>query len=243
MRRKKIRIYFVDGKHLYIVATFICLAIGSWLLNLSTSIFSSTMIREIRGKKVIVDAGHGGFDPGAKSTTGLLEKEINLDVAKRLTKLLSKAGVKVILIRDTDVDFSDRNDLFNTKKRRDLYYRIQIANQSNADVLLSIHANSFPQIIYRGAQTFYKLNDENSKLLAESIQNSFNNNLGSTRKARPGDYRILNDINLPGVTIEIGFLSNPNEALLLGDPQYRERVANAIYTGLVNYFAINNEHN
>jgi len=207
------------------------------LLNLSTSILSST-IREIRGKKVIIDAGHGGFDPGAKSAKGLLEKELNLDVAKRLMRLLSKAGVKVMMIRETDIDFSDRNELFNTKKRRDLYYRIQIANQSDADVLLSIHANSFPQIIYRGAQTFYKLNDENSKLLAECIQNSFNNNLGSTRKARPGDYRILNDINLPGVTIEIGFLSNPQEALLLSDPQYRERVADAIYTGLVNYFAI-----
>jgi N-acetylmuramoyl-L-alanine amidase len=235
--RRKIRVYFVESKHLYFTAIFVCLAIGCCLLNLSTSILSST-IREIRGKKVIIDAGHGGFDPGAKSAKGLLEKELNLDVAKRLMRLLSKAGVKVMMIRETDIDFSDRNELFNTKKRRDLYYRIQIANQSDADVLLSIHANSFPQIIYRGAQTFYKLNDENSKLLAECIQNSFNNNLGSTRKARPGDYRILNDINLPGVTIEIGFLSNPQEALLLSDPQYRERVADAIYTGLVNYFAI-----
>lgn len=124
------------------------------------------------------------------------------------------------------------------KKRRDLFRRIQLANQSHGNIFLSIHANSFPQTIYRGAQTFYNKNEPESQKLAEAIQFHLVKRLGpNNRVAKAGDFRVLNETTMPGVTVEVGFLSNPGEAKLLGDSGYRERIAQAIYLGVIYYFS------
>lgn len=213
------------------------LLFGWWLYHeplIQTNLPSASTIS---GKKIVIDAGHGGIDPGTKSKAGLPEKDINLDIALKLKRHLAMAGVYCVMIRETDRDFSDSNEDYSTKKRRDLSYRVRVANQSGADLYLSIHTNSFPQSIYRGAQTFYKKSDPNSKLLAESIQSQFTKKLKpNRRRAKIGDYRVLNDINMPGVMIEVGFLSNPDEAKLLEDNNYREKVAKAIFQGVVDYF-------
>jgi N-acetylmuramoyl-L-alanine amidase len=141
------------------------------------------------------------------------------------------------MTRQNGRDFFNALGDFSSKKLRDLRYRTGLANKSGAELFLSIHANSFPQTIYYGAQTFFNVKDPQSKKLAYAIQYYLVKDLGpNKRRPKTGNFLVLNDTRMPGVTIEIGFLSNPSEADLLNDPQYRERVAAAIYRGVIAYF-------
>jgi N-acetylmuramoyl-L-alanine amidase len=238
MFRKHVLVVVINGKLLYLFVIVFCLTMGIWMLNEPTIWTNLPLSSMISGKKVVIDAGHGGVDPGAKSETGILEKEINLDVALKLKKHLAQVGVYCIMTRESDQDFFNTPNIASSKKKRDLIYRTRIANESKADLFLSIHANSFPQPIYRGAQTFFNSNDPLSKRLAQTIQYQLIKDLGpNNRRPKPGDFRVLNDTRMPGVTIEIGFLSNPDEAKLLSDPQYRDRVAVAIFHGVIGYFS------
>jgi N-acetylmuramoyl-L-alanine amidase len=237
MPRKPLVIVLISRTYFYIgIVVFLALA-GLWCCHQPSVWTMLPLPSLISGRKIVVDAGHGGGDPGAKSPLGLIEKDLNLDVALRLKKYLSRVGIYTIMIREKDQDFFDVQSDLSHKKRRDLFYRIEIANQSRADLFISIHANSFPQVIYRGAQTFYNQKDVESKKLAEAIQNQLVRWLGpNRRRAKTGDYRVLNDIRMPGVIIEIGFLSNAEEARLLSTPSYREKIAAAIYHGIIAYY-------
>ncbi len=187
----------------------------------------------VAGKTIIIDAGHGGFDPGAVGRSGLEEKTVTLDIAKRLKRYFSRVGVYVIMTREKDIDYSAMPEAGAlTKKRRDLLYRVRMANESNADLLISIHVNSFPQSIWSGAQCFYDSELPESKRLAEAIQNSLVTRLGpNRRKAQSADYLILKATKIPSVTVEVGFISNPREEELLADPEYREKLAESIFYG------------
>lgn len=237
MGRKRTLIIFVNFKLVYSGVIILLMAMGWWLSQEPAIRINLPFTSTISGKKVVIDAGHGGIDPGAKSRLGLLEKELNLAVALKLKRHLSMVGVYCMMIRETDRDFADSNGDFTTKKKRDLSYRTRTANRSGADIYLSIHANSFPQSIYRGAQTFYEKSDSQSRFLAEAIQYQMVKRLGpNRRRAKTGDYRVLNDTVMPGAMIEIGFVSNPEEAQVLGDDRYRERIAKAIFHGVIDYF-------
>ena len=240
--RAKWLIILINRRYLYALAFLACLILGFFLWQQPVIRTILPLSNMVSGRKVVIDAGHGGGDPGAKSASGLAEKEINLDVALKLKKHLSRVGVYCIMTRETDRDFFDqRGHGYNlSKKQLDLRYRIFIANRSNADLFLSIHANSFPQIIYRGAQTFYNKKSPASKKLAEAIQHSMVRALGPNKRVpKPGDFRVLNETQMPGVTVEIGFLSNVEEALLLKTPAYREKIAEAICQGIIDYFTHN----
>jgi N-acetylmuramoyl-L-alanine amidase len=237
MRKKRLFVVTIHGQLLYLLVIVFGLAMGVWMLKEPAVWTNLPFSSLVSGKKVVIDAGHGGGDPGAKSTSGLLEKEINLDVALKLKKYLSRVGVYCIMTRENDRDFFNENTRVASKKQRDLGYRTRIANESGAELFLSIHANSFPQTIYHGAQTFFNIREPLSRKLAKAIQYHMVKELGpNKRQPKPGDFRVLNDTRMPGVTIEIGFLSNPVEAELLSSPQYRERVAAAIYHGVIAYF-------
>jgi N-acetylmuramoyl-L-alanine amidase len=239
MHHRKLFVIIFYKKFFYTLVFFTCLLFGFCIWNqpaIRTSIPLSTLVS---GRKVVIDAGHGGADPGAKSACGLSEKELNLDVALKLKKYLSRVGVYCIMIRETDRDFFDNasGGSYLSKKQRDLIHRINLANQSKADLFLSIHANSFPQVIYRGAQTFYNKKNSESKRLAEAVQRFMVEKLGpNKRRPKTGDFRVLNETQMPGVTIEIGFLSNLEETKLLKKAAYREKIAEAIYHGVVYYF-------
>jgi N-acetylmuramoyl-L-alanine amidase len=191
----------------------------------------------IAGKTIIIDAGHGGFDPGAVGRSGLEEKAVTLDIAKRLKRYFSRVGVYVIMTREKDQDYSTMHEEGAlTKKRRDLLYRVRMANESKADLLLSIHVNSFPQSIWSGAQCFYDSKTPESKRLAEAIQNSLVTRLGpNRRKAQSADYLLLKATKIPSVTVEVGFISNPREEELLADAEYREKLAESIFYGTAAY--------
>lgn len=237
MKTKRLMVVFVNGGFLYSFMLVLVIAIGLWWLGEPAIWTGIPMGDQVSGRKVVIDPGHGGGDPGAKSSGGMVEKDLNLDVALRLKKYLSRVGVYCIMIRETDRDYFGAGESFGSKKRRDLNHRIEMANQSKADVFLSIHANSFPQTIYHGAQTFYNPDNPESKRLAEAIQEQLVSSLGPNhRKAKEGDFRVLELTRMPGIIIEIGFLSNPEEARLLATKQYREQLAEAICFGLIKYF-------
>lgn len=188
------------------------------------------------GRTAVIDPGHGGIDPGAIGRSGIVEKDVNLAISLALKPIFNRYAIYTVLTRDRDVDLCGGAPA-GSRKRADLAERVQIAKNSKADVFLSIHCNSFPGAIWSGAQVFYNAKDPRSKLLAECIQSSLIELLGpNARKAKPADIYLLKNVGIPAVTIEVGFLSNPREEGLLATPEYRQRVAEAIHRGTVQYF-------
>lgn len=218
---------------------FLCFFLGWRLAGKNEPLRTSVPLPGVvAGKTVVIDAGHGGRDPGAVGRSGLAEKEITLDIALRLRRFFSRVGVYVVMTRESDLDYGEMGDLSRgTRKSRDLAYRTGIANRSGADLLLSIHANSFPQSIWSGAQCFYDTVNPESKELAVAVQDELAARLGPNRR-RPvaADYLILKATRMPSVTVEVGFMSNPREERLLADAAYREQLAEAIFAGTVAFF-------
>jgi N-acetylmuramoyl-L-alanine amidase len=184
-------------------------------------------------KVILIDPGHGGWDPGMVEDT-TLEKDVNLQIAQKLQGFLEQAGSYVLMTRVTDEALGDR-------KTFDLKTRGSLANHSKADLLVSIHQNSFPQAKISGAQVFYHGQSEPSRLLAEAVQAEIKNFVdpGNHRAAKPDQqYYILKETAIPSIIVECGFLSNPTEKASLTSDEYQDRVAWAIYKGIVEYYEL-----
>ncbi len=192
----------------------------------------------ICGKTIVIDPGHGGIDAGAHGRSGLQEKDVVLDISRHLAGLFNRAAVYTVLTRDEDKGFIEPGAHSPANwKRLDLESRVNLASQHNADLYISIHANSFPEQVWSGAQTFYHSKSDEAKALAISIQKELVNRLGpNLRKAKTGnDYFVLRKPTMPAVLVEVGFLSNPREEALLAQADYRRQVAEAVFYGTVNY--------
>lgn len=180
---------------------------------------------------VVIDAGHGGFDPGAIGVSGVEEDDINLAIALKLQKFIEQSGGLTVMTR------VDNREIGNTK-REDMRIRKLIRDSSNGNIFISIHLNSFPQSSCKGAQSFYA-SDENSKQLAEKIQKNLVDLLDkdNARIAKKlTDVYLLKNVTIPSVIIECGFLSNSKEEKLLQDSKYQSKIAMAIYLGIAEYF-------
>ncbi|NLB73032.1 MAG: N-acetylmuramoyl-L-alanine amidase [Firmicutes bacterium] len=190
------------------------------------------------GKTIVIDPGHGGIDAGAKGRSGVMEKDVVLDIGLRLAGLFNRAAVYTLLTRNTDDGLIEPGNRPNAGwKRLDLEGRIALATEHNADIYVSIHANSFPEPVWSGAHTFYHSKSDDAKVLAIAIQKELVSRLGpNLRKAKSGDdYFVLRKSTMPAVIVEVGFLSNPREEALLAQADYRTQVAEAIFYGTVNY--------
>jgi len=190
-----------------------------------------TIATPVTNRSVIIDAGHGGGDPGAVGISGTLEKEINLSIALKLQDFIEQNGGVVLMSR------TDDNGLGNSK-REDMKIRKKLREENSGDIFVSIHLNSFPQESCNGAQTFYADNEE-SKLLAEKIQKNMVKYLdeSNSRIAKKlTDVYLLKNVNIPSVIVECGFLSNSKEERLLSDEEYRSKIAFSIYVGIMEYF-------
>ena len=185
------------------------------------------------GKVIYLDPGHGGIDSGAKYKD-IYEKDINLEISKLLSSLLVEKGAIVYLTREGDYDLSKPNAYL--RKRSDLSRRAKLINDSLCDIYLSIHLNATTSTTWKGAQVFYDdVNDENAILGAE-IQAKFKTRLGSNRKLkRVSDLVMYRNIDRPGVLLELGFISNPNERYVLRKQYYQKKVSNAIIDGVISY--------
>lgn len=185
------------------------------------------------GKIIYIDAGHGGRDPGTMYQD-IKEKEINLEISKVLEEALLEKGAIVYQIREKDEDLSSEWDA--KKKRGDLYRRIQRIEKGKSDLYLSIHINWYMDPNYGGAEVLYYPSNEKNQLLGQSIMDEFQNELKSPRNLKTTDLYLYKNIKTPGVLIECGFLSNPNERRLLLTKDYQTKIAKAITKGVETYF-------
>jgi N-acetylmuramoyl-L-alanine amidase len=229
-----------------------------------TSLGDRSLIRSLGLKlsRVVIDAGHGGHDTGSIGPTGFMEKELVLDVAKRLKTLIEEQmGAEVVLTRDTDTFVALEN-------------RTQMANQEKADLFISIHANSSAEKGVRGVETFFLnlntqsrdalatatrenaasekkihelqdilqkivLNDkaDESRELAKHIQTAMSSrtNAGSNRGVKQAPFVVLVGATMPSVLAEVTFISNPDEEKRLKTPEYRQKIAESLYRGIKSY--------
>lgn len=202
----------------------------------SAAVISSTNDKHV----VMIDAGHGGYDPGAITSQGIYEKEINLQIAKKVRDLLVPSGITILLTRDQDEDYvpdSVRGKI--TKKQIDLNYRIAKAVEASADVFVSIHVNSTVAGNSSGAETFYHFSSEEGKKLASYIQQELVKIAGMHRRvAKPGDFYIIKYTSMPAVIVEVGYLSNVTERKKLQQSWYQEQVARGIAKGIATYLEV-----
>ncbi|MGN0435676.1 MAG: N-acetylmuramoyl-L-alanine amidase CwlD [Wujia sp.] len=178
---------------------------------------------------VVIDAGHGGNDPGKIGCGGEKEKDINLQIALKLKDELQQRGVTVIMTRESDQDLATSGA--TNRKRSDMENRVALANDSSADYLVSIHQNSYSSSQVKGAQTFYYGTSADSRKLAEAIQKNLIEQVdtSNTRAAAQGnDYYILRRSKCPAVIVECGFLSNMEETAKLTNEDYQQKIAKAI---------------
>lgn len=183
---------------------------------------------------VFIDPGHGGLDGGC-SFKDLVEKDINLKIGLKLKEKLTEAGYDVLMTRSADIHLC--NDKFS--KKEDLLTRIDLINNSNANLFISIHTNSFVQEKYFGAQVFYNGNNPNNLLIASKVQSYLSTFTKTDRIHKNLDnIMILRKINKVGCLIETGFISNPNEYELFKTDEYLDQLANTILYGIEEYFVV-----
>ncbi len=187
---------------------------------------------DLVGITVVIDAGHGGVDPGS-SRGNVIEDEINLSIAKLLEKILKESGAEVIMIRDEDEDLSEQGA--SSKKQSDLKARVEIMNQENVTFFISLHGNISLDTKVKGAQVYYQSGNEPSRILAECVQQALKSTTSSKFIIKKGDYYILNNTSNPGILVEYGFLSNAAEREKLKDAKYQEAIAYNIYEGILEY--------
>ena len=183
------------------------------------------------GKIVYLDAGHGGVDPGA-FYENVYEKDINLEITLKLRDNLEKLGATVYLTRNDDYDLSNPNA--NLRKRSDLGNRAKMINDSNANLYLSIHLNSMANTKWSGAQVFYDDINEKNIDIANKFQKYFNKYLNSDRKVSEiNNLYMYKNINIPGVLLELGFISNSNDRKNLLNDKYKNHIVEVISNCLI----------
>ncbi len=185
---------------------------------------------------VVIDAGHGGNDPGKVGIDGSLEKDINLQVALKLQKFLQMQDVEAVLTRDSDSGLYDENA--SNKKVQDMKNRVAFIEQQQPDLVVSIHQNSYHEEYVHGAQVFYYATSGRSRELAERIQQVMAKELDpdNARQAKANDsYYLLKKTSVPIVIVECGFLSNREEAQKLSSPAYQEKAAWAIHLAVIQW--------
>ena len=194
-------------------------------------------LKALDGKIVAIDPGHGGIDDGAKRH-GYEEKDINLKIASKLAAILRLNGALPVLTRESDLDYYTRGA---GGKRNDLLRRSEIIQASGADVFVSIHCNAVQGSAWSGAQVFYNAKLPENKFLAETIQQALKKFPPGNKRQAKEDSKILllKSLNIPGVLIETGFLSNKKEAGFLAEEEYQEELAKFVAKGLAYHFRHN----
>ncbi len=180
--------------------------------------------------------GHGGNDPGKVGVDGSLEKDINLEIAKKLKAYLEASDVEVVMTREEDKGLYGEKD--SHKKTADMKNRCDLINETQPELVVSIHQNSYHEENVSGGQVFYYKDSEKGKKLAEILQKRFDFVLGEKNKrlAKPnGNYYLLLHVRQPIVIVECGFLSNWKEAAALNTEDYQNRMAWTIHMGIMEY--------
>ena len=219
---------------LFIIVLLFCSVI--LMESPAVSVLNQSTIPPSKTFTVVIDAGHGGFDSGKVGIDGTLEKDINLSISKKLEKLLCAADIKVLMTRTEDTELS--TDSAQNKKRQDMLNRATFMNEANADCIISIHQNSYPEESIDGAQVFYYTESDTGHTLAALIQNALIHDVDPSnhRIEKSNDsYYLLKNVSAPIVIVECGFLSNFAESKKLVDDTYQQKLAWAIHIGILQY--------
>ena len=178
---------------------------------------------------IVIDAGHGGEDPGKVGVNGTLEKDVNLQIAKKLQYNLENLGFRVVMTRE--------NDTMNGSKREDMKQRVEKINEIMPMLVVSIHQNSFSDSSVKGAQVFYFADSEESKEAAMVVQQELNQfDSENTRQLKENDtFFLLKKTKVPTIIVECGFLSNPEDAEKLVQEEYQERLSQTICNGITKW--------
>lgn len=226
-----------QGKSLVMFITVCVLFIAGIITYITAKdVFEEVSVKGGKKYKVVIDSGHGGIDPGKVGVNGAYEKDINLAIALYLKKELEDKDCEVIMTRETDTGLYNEND--SSKKAADLKRRVELMNNGNPDVIVSIHQNSFTQESSKGAQVFYQTTSTEGKKFAEIMQKQLADSLDKSNKrvAKPNsDYYILKNSKSVAIIVECGFLSNPQEAQMLVSSDYQKKIAEAVAAGVLDY--------
>jgi len=235
------RLVIIPGKQLWRLAAILVVVVMGCLLGSVVWQGSSAVVGYLGDRHVVVlDPGHGGYDPGAITSHGVYEKDLTLQVAQRVKELLDPSGIKIVLTRDEDEDYVPSGVKGKgTKKQIDLNQRILLASQAGGDVLVSLHVNSVAKGDNSGAETFYHYSSASGKRLAEAIQRELAKVPGMNRRvAKPADFYIIRNTAMPAVIVELGYLSNTVEQKKLQQAWYQDQLARAVAKGIISYFGL-----
>ncbi|NFF64713.1 N-acetylmuramoyl-L-alanine amidase [Clostridium sporogenes] len=178
-------------------------------------------------RTIVIDAGHGGYDSGAVGPTGIKEKDVTLKVALKVGKILENNGIRVIYTRTSD------NVSWPSNESQDLAARVAIANNNNTDLFVSIHANSFNGSAH-GTETYYYDGSAKGKEAATAVQKELINSIGLyDRGVKTAGYYVLRNTISPSILVELGFIDNRNEEVLLNSDWFQQKCAEAIAKGII----------
>ena len=228
MTEKGNRILHMVMAGILLVSMFLVAREGAVYVN-------SVQMAEEKRACIVIDAGHGGADPGKVGIGNQLEKDINLEIATLLKWFLQAEGIEVVMTREEDKGLYDENA--SNKKVQDMKRRLEIIEENDPVLVISIHQNSYHEESIKGAQVFYYTTGEKSKYLAEIIQKQLKRLDGENKREAKGNdsYFLLKKTSKPIVIVECGFLSNREEAEKLSSPLYQEKMAWNIYLGIMQY--------
>lgn len=224
-------LFVLNSRKLFVVLALLC------ALQLTLTVYlyfsSSGNVTSLLDYTVVIDAGHGGVDAGVTGVNGTKESHLNLVYSKQLGQLFSQCGFNVVYTR------TDENGLYGLPtqgfKMRDMNKRMEIINESEADIVISVHMNKYSSDYRTGAQVFFQKGSEAGQLLANSIQQYVNRLNSRNLESIAGDYFITRESNCVGVIVECGFLSNASEEEKLNTPQHQQQLTNAIFCGVMMY--------
>lgn len=213
------------------IIIFLCLLITIFSIS---SIYASIEEKSLKGKVIYLDPGHGGIDSGT-TYKNILEKDINLTLCQKLKLALSNEGATVYLTRETDKDLSIRN---KHRKRSDLISRAYLINETKPDIYISIHQNYIANTKWKGTQIFYNTRNKENKNIALKLTKYLKEKTSNVREPKENNtYYMYRFIDSPGVLIEVGFLSNPDDRYRLTHEKYQDIIIENLIYSIKKYFS------
>lgn len=221
----------------FLAAVMLCVSVRLALLAPRADYITASA--EPQQKIFVIDAGHGGEDPGAVGVNGAYEKDLNLVIANEIGGLLTERGYAVIYTRTEDkLLYSEEENIKGFRKLYDLKNRLKIANEAEGAIFISIHMNSYGEEKYSGLQAYYAPSSEESRALATSIQSAVRSELqtDNTRAVKKGNgIYLLENYGGVGVLVECGFLTNRAECEKLCEKEYQKQLSFSIVCGIIDY--------
>lgn len=240
---KESTVFIIVKRNMRYYILFFAVSLALFLhSNTIQNVVNIVKITPLNNKTIVIDPGHGGID-GGTNIGEILEKDINLTIGLKLKELLTKKGATIIMSREIDESLDDKIIGNGSRHREDLEARVKVVNEGRADLLISIHVNHIKNKNKIGPIVFYQSDNEKGKYLAERMQ-EYLNDVSTYKKmkievnhgATSGNYYILSNTAVPGIIVELGFISNEIDRELLLQDEHQDEIVEQITKGIIYYF-------